>query len=180
MVLAGWAEHQVGAHPNREVVMRIAVTLLLSLAAAAATAVAQDSRPTVIRPDTAHWSDFSPGIVTMSLVGQGKSSGVYAARVRLAPNARLEPHTHPDDRYTMVLHGTLYVGFGNVFEESRLVTVPEGSLYVAPAGTPHFLRARGEEVIYQESGTNPTATHFLAPRRASSARARDSATASQQ
>ncbi len=143
--------------------MRIAMVLLLSFAGSA-NAVAQQARPTVIRPDTAHWTDFAPGIVTQSLVGQGKSTGVYAARVRLAPNARLEPHTHPDDRYTMVLHGTLYVGFGEIFDESKLVTVPEGSMYVAPAGTPHFLMARSGEVVYQESGTNPTATHFLGAR----------------
>jgi quercetin dioxygenase-like cupin family protein len=129
----------------------------------ATSAVAQDLRPAVIRPDTVHWSDFAPGIVTQSLVGQGKSSGVYAARVRLAAKARLEPHVHPDDRYTLVLHGTLYVGFGEVFDESKLVTVPEGSLYIAPAGVAHFLLARGQ-VIYQESGTNPTATHFVGAR----------------
>ena len=127
------------------------------------TAAAQDARPTVIRPDSLAWKDYAPGIVTMSLVGQGRSSGVYAARVRFAPNTKLPPHYHPDDRYTLVLKGTLYVGFGEVFDESKLVAVPEGALYFVPAGVRHFLWSRGE-LVYQESGTNPTATTFVGSR----------------
>jgi quercetin dioxygenase-like cupin family protein len=141
---------------------------LLTVFAFSATATAQQSGPVVIRPDTVGWTKYlpAPGIETMSLVGQGRTSGVYAARVRFAPNTTLPPHTHPDERYTLVLHGTLYVGFGEVFDPSRLVAVPEGGLYVAPAGVAHFLWSR-EEVIYQESGTNPTYTHYLDQRRPS-------------
>jgi quercetin dioxygenase-like cupin family protein len=145
--------------------MRFGFAFLMTVAASA-TAMAQDARPVVIRPDTVAWKDYAPGIVTMSLVGQGRSSGVYAARVRLSPNAKLPPHRHPDDRYTMVLRGTLYVGFGEVFDLNKLITVPEGSLYVAPAGVAHYLWAK-EEVLYQESGTNPTATNYIEPQRPS-------------
>jgi quercetin dioxygenase-like cupin family protein len=140
--------------------------VLLMTFAVSSNAWSQDVGPVVIRPDTVPWKDYAPGIVTMSLVGSGQPSGVYTARVRLAAQAKLPPHTHPDTRYTMVLRGTIYVGFGEVFDSTRLVAVPEGSLYVAPAGVPHFLWAR-QEAIYQESGTNPTATHYIEPRRPS-------------
>ena len=48
-----------------------------------------------------------------------------------------------------MLSGTLYVGFGEQFDESTLVAVPAGAVYVAPAGVPHFLMAKDGEVIYQ-------------------------------
>ena len=80
----------------------------------------------------------------------------------LAKNAKLPVHTHPDTRHTTVLSGTLYVGFGDVFDESRMAAVPAGGLYVAPAKVPHYLWAKDGDVSYQEVGVGPTATVPLA------------------
>jgi len=102
-----------------------------------------------------------PGAQSISLVGRGQPNGVYSARVRLAAGARILPHTHPDTGYSRVFSGTLYVGFGEGFDEAKLVAVPAGTLHVALAHQPHFPWARDGEVIYQESGTNPTATDFI-------------------
>jgi len=127
------------------------------------TAFAQRERPVVIDPGKAQWMDVShtPGAQSVSLVGAKGASGVHASRVKFARGTKAAPHTHPDERYTLVLSGTLYVGFGETFDESKLVAIPEGMLYVAPVRVPHFLWARDGEVIIQESGTNPTATDFV-------------------
>jgi quercetin dioxygenase-like cupin family protein len=137
--------------------------LLLLVFLVPAVVGAQEARPVVIRPDSLKWADVKdvPGAQSISLVGRGEPNGVYAARVRLVAGARILPHTHPDTRYTQVFSGTIYVGFGEVFDEAKLVAIPAGALYVAPARQPHFLWARDGEVIYQESGTNPTATDFI-------------------
>jgi len=81
-------------------------------------------------------------------------------RVKLKAGGRIPPHTHPDVRHTTVLSGTLYVGFGASFDESSLVAMPTGAVYVAPAEIPHFLMAK-EEVLYREAGMGPTKTIFL-------------------
>jgi quercetin dioxygenase-like cupin family protein len=79
-------------------------------------------------------------------------------RMKLAAGARIPPHTHPDPRSSTVLAGTIWVGFGETFDEAALVAVPAGAVYVAPAGVPHYVWAKDGEAIYQESGVGPTAT----------------------
>ena len=128
-----------------------------------ASAAAQSRSPTAIRPDTVPWVAVShtPGAYVRWLVRQGEQSGVYAFQTKFERGTRAAPHTHPDTRYTVVLSGTWYVGFGETFDESKLVTIPAGALYVAPQGVPHFMWAKDGEVVIQESGAHPTATNFM-------------------
>jgi quercetin dioxygenase-like cupin family protein len=103
----------------------------------------------------------NPALQGAWVVGAEHAPGSYLLRVRLGGNGRILPHTHPDERMTTVLTGTLYVGFGNIFDESGMVAITAGGVYVAPANIPHYLWARDGEVIYQETGTGPTATQPL-------------------
>lgn len=108
-------------------------------------AVAQGQLPTAIAPQDVRWTS-PPNLLF---------------RVKLAANSRIPPHTHPDERNSTVMSGTLFVGFGDTFDEARMVAVPSGAVYVAPANVPHYLWAREGEVVYQESGIGPTATRML-------------------
>jgi len=118
------------------------------------------ARPLVVQPDQQAW--FTPpgltGVKGAWMLSDGKSATAYALRVRLEAGARIPPHTHPDTRYSTVLSGTLYVGFGDRFDASALVPVPQGAVYEAPANVPHFLLARDGPVEYQEGGVGPTGT----------------------
>lgn len=137
----------------------LATTLLI-------TGIALAQAPiTAILPQQIRWIDVPamPGVKIAWLVGEEKAAGSYAQRVRLASGARIPVHTHPDTRYSTVLSGTLHVGFGSKADDAKLVAIPAGSVYIAPANTPHFLWARDGEVIYQEGGIGPTATVILAP-----------------
>ncbi len=120
--------------------------------------------PEPVLPGSFAW--FSPpgisGLEAAWVVGAEQASALYALRVRLAPGTRIAPHTHPDTRYSTVLSGTLYVGFGDTVDESAMVAVPAGGVYVAPANQPHYLWARDGEVEYQESGVGPTRTVAVA------------------
>ncbi|MBP7149731.1 MAG: cupin domain-containing protein, partial [Acidobacteria bacterium] len=69
----------------------------------------------------------------------------------------------PDERNTTVISGTVYVGFGESFDETKIVAVPAGAVYVAPAGVPHYLWAKDGDVVYQEAGVGPTGTSFGKP-----------------
>ncbi len=125
--------------------------------------VAAQTPPQALRPEQASW--FSPPAVPALkaawLVGSEQGGGPYLLRVRLAAGGRFPPHTHPDTRYTTVLSGTLYVGFGERVDETAVVTVPTGAIYEAPAGVPHWVWAKDGDVEYQESGVAPTATRLL-------------------
>jgi quercetin dioxygenase-like cupin family protein len=140
------------------------VFMLLGVFGAAVLASAEAPAPEPVLPEALEW--FSPpgnaGLKAAWVVGAEQESGLYALRVRLAPGARIAPHTHPDARTSTVLSGTLYVGFGATVDETAMVAVPTGAVYVAPANQPHYLWARDGEVVYQESGVGPTRTVAVA------------------
>lgn len=130
-------------------------------------ASADSHRPAPILPDELDWSSppALPALAGAWLLGSESSVGAYVLRVRLDGNGRIPPHTHPDLRYTTVLSGTLYVGFGTTFDPGSVVAIPTGGVYVAPAGVAHYVWARDGDVEYQEAGYGPTATAFVAPAR---------------
>jgi len=123
------------------------------------------SEPQVVLPDGLKWASppWDPLVHAAWVLGAEQASGPYLLRVRIAPGGNIPPHTHPDERYTTVLSGTLQVSFGPDFESARTLVLPAGAVYVAPANQPHFVRPAGGEVIYQEAGTGPTATLFMNP-----------------
>lgn len=118
--------------------------------------------PQPLLPDNLQWAGRPdmPAVQAAWMLGSEKHAGLYVLRVRLAADGRIAVHAHPDERLTSVLSGTLHVGFGSIFDETRLVAVPAGAIYVVPADQPHYLWAKDGDVEYQESGHGPSATRF--------------------
>ena len=145
--------------------MRAIIRVTLLCAFLPITRASAQGSPAAVLPDTVPWVAVShtPGAHVRWLVGQTDKSGVYAFQVKFEPGTKGAPHTHPDTRYTLVLSGTWYVGFGQTFDETKLVAIPAGAVYVARARVPHFMWAKDGPVVIQESGTNPTATDFVQP-----------------
>jgi quercetin dioxygenase-like cupin family protein len=137
----GWICGQAGIHPHS----------------------AQPPSPAPLRPETFQWFGLpgNPKLRAAWVIGSESARSAYLLRVMLARGGKIPAHLHPDERHTTVLAGTLYVGFGEVADESKIVAIPTGGVYVAPANVPHYLWAKDGDVIYQESGTGPTATRFL-------------------
>jgi quercetin dioxygenase-like cupin family protein len=143
--------------------IRNSILVLICTLVISASAFAQSLTPRPITPDSLKWSS-PPGMTFLHaawVLGSEKDSGTYVLRVKLDKGGIIPPHTHPDKRYSTVLSGTLYVGFGETFKEADLVSVPAGGVYVAPANVPHFLLAKDGDVIYQEAGEGPTATVLI-------------------
>ena len=144
--------------------MKRLLALLALAAGLVASAGAQHGAPVVILPERLDWSGppAIPALKGAWMVGAEGRPGPYLLRVRLATGGRIPPHTHPDERHTTVLSGTLHVGFGETFDDARVVAVPAGAVYVAPAGVPHYVWAKDGAAEYQEAGVGPTATDFIA------------------
>lgn len=148
--------------PNR--VVPGVLWLLWWSAAALPQPVAADAALPVPRlPEQFRWEAAPPvpGLRFAWVEGSERAAGPYVLRVQLAAGTQVPPHTHPDARTTTVLIGILYVGFGTEFDADRLVAVPAGAVYVTPSNTPHFLWAKDNETVYQESGIGPTATGII-------------------
>lgn len=126
-------------------------------------ALDQPTTPEPILPDTFKWGGppHIPELRGAWVLGTEKQEGTYALRVKLAKGGKIPAHTHPDTRYSTVMSGTLYVGFGDKEDESKFVAIQSGGLYVAPANVPHYLWAKDDDVVYQEGGVGPTATTFI-------------------
>lgn len=135
-------------------------TAVLAAVFCAVPVFADSPKPVPITPEQFQWISPPqiPGAQISWVVGAEKAPVPYVFRVQLAKGTKVQPHTHPDERITAVLSGTLYVGFGDSFSEADLVAVPAGAVYIAPANMPHFIWAKDGMVSYQENGMGPTGT----------------------
>jgi quercetin dioxygenase-like cupin family protein len=124
---------------------------------------AQSVGPKPVTPDSIKWvsTPAIPGLLSAWLVGAQDTPGLYILRVKLGAGTIIPPHTHPDERSTTVLAGTIYVGFGDTFDKSKAKAVTVGSVYVVPAKVPHYIWAKDGDAMYQESGNGPTANKFI-------------------
>lgn len=136
-----------------------AVMLLASTVALAQTAVT----PEPVMPDAIKWTSppALPGVQTAWVLGAGDKAGPYLLRVKFSPGSQIPPHTHPEERTGTVLSGTLYLGFSPTFDESKVVAIPAGGVWVAPANVPHFLWAKDGGAVFQCGGIGPSATSFV-------------------
>ena len=141
--------------------------VLIFVGLLASVAMAQAEAPAPILPDSLLWTSPPnlPGLQAAWVLGREQKAGAYLLRVKLAAGASIPPHSHPDERNTTVLAGTLYVGFGETFDETKVVAVPAGAVYVAPAKVHHYVWAKDGDVSFQESGRGPTGTAFHEPTR---------------
>jgi quercetin dioxygenase-like cupin family protein len=141
------------------------VAALLGALVLGSSAARDDPIPTVVQPESLQWfgPPDNPSVRGAWVVGAEDRKALYALRVRIAEGGRIAPHTHPDTRFTTVLRGTVHVGYGWTADDHRMVAMTPGTVYVVPAGSPHYLWARDGEVEYQESGFGPTGMDFEPP-----------------
>ena len=143
------------------------VKMLLAVASLSGLALAQTATVRPILPQDLVYSTRpqNPAVQGAWVLGAETKPGPYLFRVKLAAGGKIQPHTHPDERNSTVLSGTIYVGFGEVFDQSKVVAIPTGGVYVAPARVPHYVWAKDGEVVIQVIGNGPSATTEVAPPR---------------
>jgi quercetin dioxygenase-like cupin family protein len=105
-------------------------------------------------PDELEWSRTPGGAQRVNLVGDEQKPGMYVYRIRFPANFKVLPHFHPDERVITVLSGTMYVGYGERFDENTMKALPAGSIWTEPVKQPHFGWARDGEVVIQVIGSN--------------------------
>lgn len=120
---------------------------------------------TMLTPSELPWkpAPAPAGAQIAVLVGGRTQPGFYVERVQFPANFIHYPHAHPDNRTYTVISGTLYVGFGDTFDQAKLKTLPPGSFWTEPANANHFLMTKDEPVSFQITGTGPSGTTFVDP-----------------
>lgn len=127
----------------------------LALLISTASAQAEPLAPAQIAPDEVKWERGAmAGVMRANMSGDEQKPGMYVFRVRFPANFKVPPHFHPDERVVTILSGTLYVGYGERFDENAMKALPAGSIFTEPAKQPHFVWAKDGEVVIQTIGGN--------------------------
>lgn len=145
---------------------RALVSIIASTAFIAAIAHAQTPELKSIAPDQIKWSQhpaLPAGAMRAVVYGDPTKPGLYATRLRAPNGLKVLPHTHPDDRIYTVLSGTLYLGVGEQWDESKLVGYPQGSVIFLPAKLSHFQYSKSGEYVIQINAMGPTDLTFINP-----------------
>jgi quercetin dioxygenase-like cupin family protein len=118
-----------------------------------------------LTPEQMKWADNPrvPGLGVAKILGDAKEPGPFVHRVKFPKGRTVKPHSHPDDRTYTVISGTWYIGWGEVYDESKMTALPAGSFYTEPADVPHFVATPDEEAIVQITGTGPTRVDWVDP-----------------
>ncbi len=144
---------------------RIAIVFLVcaALTAVAMFAAAREAamERKIVRPSDLQFGAKPNGTFQANIVGDVERAGTYAAQTRLPAGLRIAPHFHPEDRIVLVMSGTLYVGYGEQYDETKMVALSPGSVFTEPGKTPHYTWAKDGEVNLYVTGRGPTGTTWL-------------------
>jgi quercetin dioxygenase-like cupin family protein len=141
-----------------KIIPRVACNAAFVLFVSTAFAQSEPLKTARLTPDELKWAPTQTGNQQAIIAGDPQKTGMYAYRTKFAANFRNQPHYHPDERIVTIVSGTLYVGYGEQFDESKLKALPAGSIFTEPAKQPHFVWAKDGEVIIQVIGYGPSAT----------------------
>ena len=128
--------------------------VMLALVASCEAARTEPLVTAQLTPDEFKWSQTPSGSQRAMLVGDEQRPGMYMYRSRFPAGYQVRPHFHPDERVVTVISGTLYMGYGEQFDERAMRVLPPGSIWTEPAKQPHFVWAKDGEVVIQVVGSN--------------------------
>lgn len=117
-------------------------------------------------PAEIKWIDapsIGPGAKLALLEGDMKQATPITFRIKLPPNFKIAPHTHPVFERVTVLSGTFHLGIGEKFDAGKARAYPSGGITMMPPGMPMFAYTTNEETIIQIHGTGPWGIAYLNP-----------------
>lgn len=147
--------------------LALALALSFGHAAMAADPVSGTPPGTIqLARDQLRWNPAPPnmpaGIEIAVLEGDPRVEGLFTLRLRAPAGTRLAAHTHPQPERVTVISGAVGVGFGAVYDQTRLRVFRTGDYYVNPPMSVHFV-GFAEESVVQVTGTGPWRLDYLRP-----------------
>ena len=88
--------------------------------------------------------------------------GDYTVRLTMPAGYRIPPHWHPQRENVTVISGTLKVGMGDHFDETKMMAFPAGSFAYLDPDMHHYAMAT-DEVTIQIHGTSPVQINYVNP-----------------
>lgn len=113
-------------------------------------------------PDTIPWQEIAADGTRYALLeGRRDVLGAPFTYAFFIPAGFWDPaHWHTADARVAVMRGTLYLGYGDAHDDTRLVAYPAGSFVLVPTGAPHFDGSH-EDTLIVGTALGPWATHYV-------------------
>lgn len=141
----------------------LAVALCLLALCAAQPLHAQNA----FTPDQIKWGPappFIPAGAQLAVIEGDPmaASGDFTIRLKMPDGYKVAPHTHPHRENVTVLSGTLKVGMGDKWDDSKMMNFGAGSFAYLDPSMHHYAGASGETVI-QVHGMSPLQFNYINP-----------------
>ena len=109
-------------------------------------------------PKDIKWVATAGGSEQAILAGDPSKPGIYVVLTKWLPNKNSRPHSHPNDRFIMVMGGTMHIGTGPAFDKDNTVALPKGGFVRDVAQKVHFDGSKDDELWIQIAGIGPAST----------------------
>jgi hypothetical protein len=139
--------------------------LLVMLALCGILLAQSGSHQNAFRPDQIQWGPPPPFVAAGAQIAviEGDpmaSSGDFTIRLKMPDGYKIAPHWHPQRENVTVISGSLKVGMGDKFDESKMGTFPAGSFAYLDPDMHHYVMASGETVV-QVHGMSPVQFNYV-------------------
>jgi len=133
----------------------------------ALVALAQSGAQNAFTPDQIKWGPpppfVAPGAQFAVIEGDPTArSGDFTIRLKMPNGYKIAPHWHPLRENVTVISGSLKVGMGDKFDESKMGTFPAGSFAYLDPDMHHYVMAVGDTVV-QVHGMSPVVFNYVNP-----------------
>jgi len=152
---------QSGGSPMKKILV------VVCLCFCASVMFAQSASQNAYTPDQIKWGPpppfVQPGAQLAVLEGDPMSnSGDYTVRLKMPDGYKIAPHWHPKRENVTVISGTLKVGMGDKWDDSKMMGFATGSFAYLDPEMHHYALASGATEI-QIHGASPLAINYVNP-----------------
>ena len=120
----------------------------------------------MMTPADLKWGDappsLPPGAKFVVLNGDPTKTGLCAMRLRMPDGYKIAPHWHPKRENVTVISGTLKVGMGDKFDESKMMSFATNSFAYLDPSMHHYAMSSGDTVV-QIHGMAPAKFNYINP-----------------
>ena len=120
----------------------------------------------MLAPGELKWGDAPPSLppgAKMTVVqGDPTQAQPFVIRAQVPAGYKVPPHWHPGVENLTILSGTVALGMGEQFDESKMTTVPVGGYASMPAEMRHYFMAK-TAATFQVHGMGPFVVNYVNP-----------------
>ena len=120
----------------------------------------------MVAPVDLKWGDGPPSLppgAKMTVVqGDPTQAQAFVLRAQVPAGYKVPPHWHPGVENLTILSGTVALGMGDTFDESKMTAVPVGGYASLPGEMHHYFMARTAST-FQVHGMGPFVVNYVNP-----------------